>query len=265
LWHYSEYIVPIKIPDLIGLTANEAELLALERGLILRRISGPEAPSLDKAFTIQSQRPSPNTELKPLSEIEVVVYQQPIDDAPAPMPQPKPLPGPQPKPTPAPTPATPPVERSVTGDRISVPADFLGLSLFDASRIAGTVEIAALMNPVSKPITPRPPSGWKQVIEGAINARGVSVLYGTPGIHDSLAFTLIWEESGDDRFHEIVCGAVYESEDFFDSGTHIIGRLTSRNKRAMALFIAPNEHASACRNQLNSLLSQIERFAQPCP
>jgi len=64
----------VLVPDLVGLSANEAELIALERGLVLKRISGPSAPTPDQVFTILSQKPTTGTNLEPLSEIEVIVF-----------------------------------------------------------------------------------------------------------------------------------------------------------------------------------------------
>jgi beta-lactam-binding protein with PASTA domain len=74
IWVYSEYIEKIYAPNLVGVQANEAELIALENGLTFRSVNQKTAPSPAYAFTVASQLPQAGTELQLLDEIQVVIY-----------------------------------------------------------------------------------------------------------------------------------------------------------------------------------------------
>ncbi len=271
--YYSDYIEPVVIPNLVGMQANEAELLALENGLILRTLSGPSAPSRELAFTVASQSPAAGSEAEILDAIEVTVYEQPVSDStrtpeastggeseleppPAATP-PASNPGlfAPPKPTPVEN------ETPSAGAAITVPPSVAGIRLWTGS----LGERNGIANPLVAERTSRPADGWAYLANDKDPIRAVSVLYGKPGEEGSIVFACYWEEAGDVRSDEIVCGGPYETGFFWDDEDWTMGRMNSASKRATAFFIAPTPKANACKAQLASFLRQAEQFARSCP
>ncbi|MEM9158184.1 MAG: PASTA domain-containing protein [Verrucomicrobiota bacterium] len=269
---FGNYIATAVLPNLVGMSANEAELLLLENGILMRRIAGPAADSFEQVFTIQAQDPPAGSEIELLTEVQVVIYDKPAPSSsswspssysrpskPAdsftfdPFGQSEPE-GPQPS-----------TSTQFAQNAITLPPQISGIRLWNGQGSGPDAQSARKLGALTQTHNPRPTNGWGFDLDSTQKVHGIKAFYGIPGSDQTIAIGLVWEEPGDNRSEDIVCGMPYESEAFWDSEDVRIGSFTSADKRARAFFIAPKQFESSCKKVIAQLLPQAEQFARPGP